>query len=293
MMAEKSKKALGRGLEAIFGGDVTSALEDIQKGHDVVPTQKQTIPLKDVRVNPYQPRITFDEEKLKELSSSIQEHGVFTPILVKKALRGYELIAGERRVRAARMAGLSEIPAMIVDFTDEQMMEIALLENIQRENLSVIEEAKGYANLIERLHYTQEQMAKRVGKSREHVANTMRLLRLPDAVQQMVVDGLVSMGHVRALLSLEHDDIMAMAKKIVKDGLSVRAVEKIVQDMRRKQDEVPKEEIEDSSDYSYVEKLISDRLQTKVSVSSKQIVIKFDSDDELNRLLDVMQMLED
>lgn len=292
-MAEKSKKVLGRGLEAIFGGDVTSALEDIQKGHDVVPAEKLTIPLKEIRVNPYQPRITFDEDKLKELSSSIEEHGVFTPILVKKAIKGYELIAGERRVRAARMAGLIDIPAMIVDFTDEQMMEIALLENIQRENLSVIEEAKGYASLIERLQYTQEQLAKRVGKSREHIANTMRLLRLPEAVQQMVIDGKLSMGHVRALLSLEPEQILMLAQKIIKDGLSVRAVEKMVQDIHRAQEEVTEEKEASKQDYTYVEKLISDRLQTRVSVTNKQIVIKFHDDEELNRLLELMQMLED
>lgn len=291
-MAEK--KRLGRGLDAIFGADVSSALEDIQKGyaHESIETSKQTIPLKEIRVNPYQPRITFDETKLQELSDSIKEHGVFTPVLVKKAIKGYELIAGERRVRASRMAGLEEIPAMIVDFSDEQMMEIALLENIQRENLSVIEEAKGYASLIERLQYTQEQLAKRVGKSREHVANTMRLLKLPEAVQQMVIDNKVSMGHVRALLSLEPQEILSIANKIAKEGLSVRAVEKLVQDLHQNIEQPAKEE-QKLPDYSYVERLLSDRLQTKVRVGNKQIVISFEDTAELNRMLELMQMLEE
>ena len=291
-MAEK--KRLGRGLDAIFGADVSSALEDIQKGyaHESIETSKQTIPLKEIRVNPYQPRITFDETKLQELSDSIKEHGVFTPVLVKKAIKGYELIAGERRVRASRMAGLEEIPAMIVDFSDEQMMEIALLENIQRENLSVIEEAKGYASLIERLQYTQEQLAKRVGKSREHVANTMRLLKLPEAVQQMVIDNKVSMGHVRALLSLEPQEILSIASKIAKEGLSVRAVEKLVQEMHQNAEQPVREEPK-LPDYSYVERLLSDRLQTKVRVGNKQIVISFEDTAELNRMLELMQMLEE
>lgn len=288
----KKNKALGKGLEAIFGNNVTDVIEQIQNGqNDVVPTTKETIPLKEIRPNPYQPRTVFDEEKLRELSDSIREHGVFTPVLVKKSIKGYDLIAGERRVRASKMAGLEEIPAIIVDFSDEEMMEIAMLENIQREDLSVIEEAIGYQNMIGKLGYTQEELAKRVGKSREHITNTLRLLKLPSSVQKMVMDNELSMGHVRALLSLPEKDIVAVARKAASEGMSVRAVEALVKQLLNKEPK-PQKKV-DTTDYSYPQKLISDRLQTKVTISNKQISIHFENDSDLNRILEIMQMLEE
>lgn len=288
----KKNKALGKGLEAIFGENVTNVIEEIQNGkNDIVPTTKETIPLKDIRPNPYQPRTVFDEEKLLELSESIREHGVFTPVLVKKSIKGYDLIAGERRVRASKMAQLEEIPAIIVDFSDEQMMEIAMLENIQREDLSVIEEAIGYQNMIQKLGYTQEELAKRVGKSREHVTNTLRLLKLPTEVQKMVMDNELSMGHVRALLSLPEKDILVVAKKAAKEGMSVRAVEALVKQMLNKE---PKKVKQDkTTDYSYPQKLMSDKLQTRVVIANKQISIHFENDSDLNRILELMQMIEE
>ena len=284
-------KALGRGLEAIFGENLNNALEQIQNGQSEIPSTKETVQLKDVRPNPYQPRTVFDETKLQELAESIKAHGVFTPILVKKSIRGYEIVTGERRVRASKMAGLTEIPAIIVDFTDDQMMEIAMLENIQREDLSVIEEAQGYSKMVERLGYTQEQLAKRVGKSREHVTNTMRLLKLPKEVQQMVIDGELSMGHVRALLSLEKDDILKVAKKAAKEGMSVRAVEALVKEMH--QPKQPKPKKDDFSAYSYPQKLMSDKLSTKVTITNKNISIHFENDDDLNRILELLNVMED
>lgn len=284
-------KALGRGLEAIFGENLNNALEQIQNGQSEIPSTKETVQLKDVRPNPYQPRTVFDETKLQELAESIKAHGVFTPILVKKSIRGYEIVTGERRVRASKMAGLTEIPAIIVDFTDDQMMEIAMLENIQREDLSVIEEAQGYSKMVERLGYTQEQLAKRVGKSREHVTNTMRLLKLPKEVQQMVIDGELSMGHVRALLSLEKDDIFKVAKKAASEGMSVRAVEALVKELHTPKK--PKEKKTDNSVYSYPQKLMSDKLGTKVSITNKSISIHFENDEDLNRILELLNVLED
>ncbi|MBR3841511.1 MAG: ParB/RepB/Spo0J family partition protein [Erysipelotrichales bacterium] len=284
-------KALGRGLEAIFGENLNNALEQIQNGQSEIPSTKETVQLKDVRPNPYQPRTVFDEAKLQELAESIKAHGVFTPILVKKSIRGYEIVTGERRVRASKMAGLTEIPAIIVDFTDDQMMEIAMLENIQREDLSVIEEAQGYSKMVERLGYTQEQLAKRVGKSREHVTNTMRLLKLPKEVQQMVIDGELSMGHVRALLSLEKDDILKVAKKAAKEGMSVRAVEALVKELHTPKQ--PKQKKDVSSVYSYPQKLMSDKLSTKVTITNKNISIHFENDDDLNRILELLNVLED
>ena len=194
-MENKNNARLGKGLSSIFGQDVSKVLDDIQNGDMEVESQEQSkIPVDEIRPNPYQPRKVFDEDALKELSSSIKQHGVFTPILVKKSIQGYDLIAGERRLRASKLAGLKDIPAIIVDFDDQEMMEIALLENIQREDLNVIEEAKAYEKLIQRLNYTQEQLAHRVGKSREHITNLLRLLKLPEDVQEYVVNKQLSMG---------------------------------------------------------------------------------------------------
>ncbi len=201
-MDNKNNARLGKGLSSIFGQDVSKVLDDIQNGDMEVERQEQSkIPVDEIRPNPYQPRKVFNDEALKELSSSIKQHGVFTPILVKKSIQGYDLIAGERRLRASKLAGLKDIPAIIVDFDDQEMMEIALLENIQREDLNVIEEAKAYEKLIQRLGYTQ--LAHRVGKSREHITNLLRLLKLPEDVQEYVVSKQLSMGHVRALLGLK------------------------------------------------------------------------------------------
>ena len=177
-MAKKSEARLGKGLAAIFGEDVSDVLEDIQQGKsDTHVSGRFEVAVDDVRPNPYQPRKTFDKARLQELADSIRQHGVFTPILVKRSLGGYELIAGERRLRACRIAGLKKIPAIEMEFDDQQMMEIALLENIQREDLNAIEEAKAYEKLIQKVGYTQEELARRIGKSREHVANMMRLLK--------------------------------------------------------------------------------------------------------------------
>ena len=173
-MAKKSEARLGKGLAAIFGEDVSEVLEDIQQGKsDTNVSGRFEVAVEEVRPNPYQPRKSFDDARLQELAQSIRQHGVFTPILVKKSVGGYELIAGERRLRASKLAGLKKIPAILMEFDDQQMMEIALLENIQREDLNAIEEAKAYEKLIKKLGYTQEELASRIGKSREHVANTL------------------------------------------------------------------------------------------------------------------------
>ena len=194
-------KRLGKGLDAIFGGDITTLIDDIENN---TPLSKQVlVPLDEIRPNPYQPRKLFDEEKLQELASSIKEHGVFQPVILKSSIQGYEIVAGERRCRAARMAGLSNIPAIIVEFTDQQMMEIALLENIQREDLNAIEEARAYQQLMERLDLTQEELGKRIGKSRSYIANTLRLLQLPEKIQNYVLEGKLTMGHARCLITLE------------------------------------------------------------------------------------------
>ena len=225
---------LGSGLDAIFGSDINSLLDDIQNGTepDGVTTTNTSLKLSEIKPNPYQPREIFDEEKLQELADSIKEHGVFTPVLVRRVTNGYELVAGERRTKAAEIAGLTEIPAIIVDFNDDQMMEISLLENIQRENLTAIEEAKAYKNLIDKRGYTQEELGKRVSKSREHVANTLRLLSLPDKVQKLVENGTLTAGQARPLITVDPKDIDKLVDKVVKENLSARRVEKLVQDYK-------------------------------------------------------------
>ena len=248
-MSTRDTNRLGKGLNSIFGQDVSKVLEDIQNGDVKTEKQEQTkINIDQIRPNPYQPRKVFDDTALQELSQSIKQHGVFTPILVKKSIQGYDLIAGERRLRASKLAGMSDIPAIIVDLNDQEMMEIALLENIQRENLNGIEEAKAYEQLIQRLNYTQEQLANRVGKSREHITNTLRLLKLPEDVQEYVVQKKLSMGHVRALISLKDENmIRKIAKQAIDQGLSVRKIEQLVKDLQHKKE--PEKQVEENNFY--------------------------------------------
>lgn len=291
-MDNKNNARLGKGLSSIFGQDVSKVLDDIQNGDMEVERQEQSkIPVDEIRPNPYQPRKVFNDEALKELSSSIKQHGVFTPILVKKSIQGYDLIAGERRLRASKLAGLKDIPAIIVDFDDQEMMEIALLENIQREDLNVIEEAKAYEKLIQRLGYTQEQLAHRVGKSREHITNLLRLLKLPEDVQEYVVSKQLSMGHVRALLGLKTEaNMRKVAKQAIDQGLSVRKVEQIVKDTNNKKTiEKPKEDI-------YVKaakEKLQEFFQTSVSISKNVISIHYENKEDLNRVLELLNLVEE
>ena len=291
-MDNKNNARLGKGLSSIFGQDVSKVLDDIQNGDMEVERQEQSkIPVDEIRPNPYQPRKVFNDEALKELSSSIKQHGVFTPILVKKSIQGYDLIAGERRLRASKLAGLKDIPAIIVDFDDQEMMEIALLENIQREDLNVIEEAKAYEKLIQRLGYTQEQLAHRVGKSREHITNLLRLLKLPEDVQEYVVSKQLSMGHVRSLLGLKTEASMRkVAKQAIDQGLSVRKVEQIVKDTNNKKTiEKPKEDI-------YVKaakEKLQEFFQTSVSISKNAISIHYENKEDLNRILELLNLVEE
>lgn len=288
-----SEKKLGRGLGAIFGEDISNVLEEIQQGSQEVESgKKTTIALSEIESNPYQPRKIFDEAKIAELASSIKQHGVFTPILVRKATNGYELVAGERRVIASREVGLETIPAIIVDFDDDLMLEIGLLENIQREDLNVIEEANAYQQMLNNFDITQSALAKRVGKTREHIANITRLLRLPESVQKLVIDKKLSMGHVRPLITLDDaDEIVYYANEIVEHGLSVRAVEELM----RKDKEPPTRKPAEKVDYQLldVQKNIESKLQTKVTISDKRLVINYSGVSDLNRILEILDLLEE
>ncbi len=234
-------KSLGRGLSAFLNTEIDL---DKNNGNSVVK-----IELEKIKANPYQPRQVFDENQLKALSVSIKRKGVFQPILVQKLSNdNYQLIAGERRMRASKLAGLKEIPAIITDFTPEEQLEIAIVENVQRENLNPIEEAEGYKRLMNEFNHTQEQLAEIIGKSRSHIANILRLLSLPDDVKQMIQNGEISFGHARALITAENT--VEMAKKVVEENLNVRDTEELVK--RAKEPKEAKEQ-KKSKDLAYVD----------------------------------------
>lgn len=292
-MSTRDTNRLGKGLNSIFGQDVSKVLEDIQNGDVKTEKQEQTkINIDQIRPNPYQPRKVFDDTALQELSQSIKQHGVFTPILVKKSIQGYDLIAGERRLRASKLAGMSDIPAIIVDLNDQEMMEIALLENIQRENLNGIEEAKAYEQLIQRLNYTQEQLANRVGKSREHITNTLRLLKLPEDVQEYVVQKKLSMGHVRALIGLKDENmIRKIAKQAIDQGLSVRKIEQLVKDLQHKKE--PEKQVEENIFVKEAKNKLEEYFQTSVKVSEHSISIHYENEEDMNRILELLNLIEE
>lgn len=225
----KTRRALGIGLEELFNIEDINYDKVEEKIMETVELDEvKEIKLSDLRVNPYQPRKIFDEEALQELAESIKEHGVIQPIIVKKSIKGYEIVAGERRYRASQLAGKETIPAIIRDFTDEQMMEIAVLENLQRENLNPIEEAEAYKNLMQTLNLNQEQLAKKVGKSRSHITNILGILNLPESIKDLIITNKITMGHARVLSKLEDKEkIETLAAKTITDNLSVRQLEQL------------------------------------------------------------------
>ena len=292
---ENKRKALGKGLEQLFNSEPLNidTLNNYEK--EIVNSTKESdiheIPIKDIRSNPHQPREYFDEEALKELSESIKDHGVIEPIIVKKSIKGYDLVAGERRTKAAELAGLSTIPAIIRDFTDQQMMEIALIENIQREDLSPIEEAAAYKNYIDETGYTQEEVAKKFGKSRSYITNLLGLLSLPKSVQQEVTNGTISMSHARVLSKIDDVDmILNLADKIIKDGISVRELETL-----SKEDNIIKKNkivrtVTINPRFKIYETVLRDVVGTKVQISKNKISIPFDSDKDLERILEILNI---
>ena len=290
---ETKKRALGIGLEQLFNNENLD-LQSFEK-HVYETTDKEEIievNISELRPNPYQPRKVFDKDALAELAKSIKEHGVFQPIIIKKSIKGYEIIAGERRVRASKMAGLDKVPAIIRNLNDEQMMEIALLENLQRENLSAIEEAKAYKSLIDNLHLTQEQLSEKVGKSRSHVTNILGLLRLPEEVQDMVVNKKISMGHARVLSKLENDDkIIEMARDIAENKIPVRDVEAKSQESEKKV-KINRKRIPSRSEFAHLEEVLKDKLDTKVKIKDSKLVISFENVADLNRILEIINLGE-
>ena len=292
-MTETRKKALGKGLEQLFSNEVIN-FDHFEK--EIVDEGKNSggiveIPLDEIRSNPYQPRVIFDSEALEELANSIKEHGVIQPIIVKKGIKGFELVAGERRTRAAKLAGLKNIPAIIKEFNDVEMMEIALIENIERENLNPIEEAKAYENILKINNITQEELARKFSKSRSYITNMLGLLTLPDMVIKLVESKELSMGHARSLSKLEDPrKIEELALRIVRDDLSVRDTEKLIQAL-----DLPKKHTISRNNnfdirYSIYENLCREKLGVKVKINNKKIEIPYKDEEELARILEELNI---
>lgn len=292
---ENKRKALGKGLEQLFNSEPLNidTLNNYEK--EIVNNTKESdileIPIKDIRSNPHQPREYFDEESLKELSESIKEHGLIEPIIVKKSIKGYDLVAGERRTKAASLAGLTTIPAIIKDFTDQQMMEIALIENIQREDLSPIEEATAYKNYIDATGLTQEEVANKFGKSRSYITNLLGLLSLPKYVQKEVMNGTISMSHARVLSKIDDVDmILNLAQKVIDDGISVRELERLSQEENViKKNKIVRTTIINPR-FKIYESVLRDVVGTKVQISKNKISIPFDTDKDLERILEILNI---
>ncbi|PTX62418.1 ParB family chromosome partitioning protein [Melghirimyces profundicolus] len=280
-------KGLGKGLGALFPSAQVSEEDAVNE-----------VPLSDLRPNPYQPRKNFDPEALEELVSSIKEHGIVQPLVVRKSIRGYEIVAGERRFRAAKDVGLEMVPVVIREFSDEQMMEIALIENLQREDLNSIEIAQAYKKLMDHFSMTQEMLAARVGKSRPHVTNYLRLLQLPEEVQEDVSRGTLSMGHARALRGIKDRDVLLkLAKKTVKEGASVRQLEEWVQQwnqgLQKNSKKKPKTKETSPPEFKRYEDLLQEAFSTPVRIrhGKKKGKIEFEyySERELERLVELLQ----
>lgn len=292
-METNRRKALGKGLEQLFSNEplYVNPLENLEEIVDKTPKEDVVeIDIKELRSNPYQPRQTFDQEKLVELANSIKEYGVLEPIIVTKSIKGYEIVAGERRTKACELVGIEKIPAIVKDFSDEDMMQIALLENIQRENLTAIEEAEAISNLLKVLNITQDELAKKIGKSRSYITNLLGLLNLPESIKNDILHGDISMGHAKVLSKLEDQKLVKdLAEKIKKDNISVRELEKIASNPNYKRKN-PIVKIKEENKYDYVEDALTEKIGNRVRIKNKKIVIPFNSDKDLERILDIINI---
>ncbi len=294
-METNKRKALGKGLEQLFNSEQL-ALESLEKVEErIIETTNKNdvveIPIDEIRSNPYQPRTYFEPEALQELANSIKIHGVVEPVIVKKSIHGYELVAGERRCKASKIAGKETVPAIIKDFTDQEMMDIAILENIQREDLSAIELAEGFQKYIDATGMTQEEVANKFGKSRSYITNLLGLLKLPKLVRDQINTKEISPSHARVLSKLDDNElIINLANRIVKEDLSVRELEHLssVSTMPKRQPIIRN----NNRPYIYnsYENLLRDKLGVKASISKDKIVIPFDSDADLARIFEILNV---
>ncbi|MBW3110484.1 MULTISPECIES: ParB/RepB/Spo0J family partition protein [Bacillaceae] len=277
-------KGLGKGINALFTNMQTTQNEE----------SVQEVSLKEIRPNPYQPRKIFEPQAIEELKESILEHGILQPIIVRKSIKGYEIVVGERRYRAATAAKLETVPVVVRELNDQQMMELAVLENLQREDLTPIEEGAAYQMLMDKLKLTQEELAKRLGKSRPHIANHIRLLSLPTPVQELLSEGKLSMGHGRALLGLKNKkNLSPVVNRILKESLNVRQLEKIIQELN---ENVPRETKKSERKDVFIqeqESLLRERFGTTVTIKQSKkkgkIELEFFSKEDLDRILELLQ----
>ena len=285
------KGGLGRGLDSlIINTDVS--VDNVSGDREIDGLIR--ISLNDIKRNENQPRKVFNEEKIDELAESIREHGVIQPIIVMKSGTGYEIVAGERRWRAARKAGLAEIPAVVRELTKEQNMLFAIIENMQREDLSPIEEAEGIKNMIETFNLTQEEVSKSIGKSRPYITNSLRLLKLPKPIREMIVDGRISSGHGKILVAIDDEEKqIVLAINIVEESISVRGIEDFMMEKKNRKRGKPANRSPKSSDLLLVERELKEALGTKViiDITGKNNVIQIEcyNKDELERIIDVLK----
>ena len=282
-----SKKfALGKGLGALIP-------EELEVKEDQ-SNEKMLISINLIRSNDNQPRKAFDDEKIAELAESIKHHGIVQPIILKKDKEDYIIVAGERRWRAAKLLGLKDVPAIVMNLTDKQVLEIALIENIQRENLNPIEEAIAYKQLLNEFNLTQEELSKRIGKSRVSITNTMRLMNLNINVQQYIIDGVISEGHGRVLLGISDENLQyEIAQKVIDEKLSVRELESIVKSLNKEKNDIVQQR-ELNPYYKDITNRLQDYFGTKVSISSKnnkgRIQIEYYSEEDLQRILEIINL---
>ena len=291
-MEPSKRKALGKGLEQLFNSEQinfdTLEQEIVENAHE---NDIREIPIDEIRSNPYQPRKYFDGEKLQELANSIKIHGVVEPIIVKKSIHGYELVAGERRTKASKIAGKVTIPAIVKEFSDQEMMDIAILENIQREDLSAIELAEGFQKYIESTGLTQEEIAVKFGKSRSYITNLLGLLKLPKTVRDQINTKEVSPSHARVLSKIDDINLINdLANRIVKEDLSVRELENIA-----REETTPKRKpiVRDRTRpllYNTYENILRDKLGVKAQITKDKITIPFDSDGDLARIFEILNI---
>lgn len=296
------KSGLGKGLDSLIPNkknDISaSKVEKKQeKENDSPKSGEIMVRINEVEPNRDQPRKDFDEDALMELADSIRQFGILQPLLVQKKKNYYEIIAGERRWRAAKLAGIKEVPIIVKDYTDQEIVEISLIENIQRENLNPIEEAMAFKRLLQEFQLKQDEVAERVSKSRTAVTNSMRLLKLSPRVQQMIIDDMISTGHARALLAIDDEEQQfILANKIFDEKLSVRETEKLVKALKNPKKEIKKEKSEHTFIYENIEEQIKNIMGTKVSVNQKangkgKIEIEYYSEEELERIYDLLMTI--
>lgn len=296
------RNGLGKGLDSLIPDKkvkpAASEKKESKKEESVNKNGEIMVKINEVEPNREQPRKDFDEDALMELADSIKQFGILQPLLVQKKKDYYEIIAGERRWRAAKLAGLKEVPIIVKNYTDQEIVEISLIENIQRENLNPIEEAMAYKRLLEEFNLKQDEVAERVSKSRTAVTNSMRLLKLSERVQQMIVDDMISTGHARALLAIDDEEQQYMlANKIFDEKLSVRETEKLVKALKNPKKEVKKTIIEHTFVYDNIEEQMKNIIGTKVSVNPKangkgKIEIEYYSEEELERIYDLIMTIQ-